>query len=216
MYQSIVHKGLVRNKDGSIAGGLSNAIMHLRKVCNHPYLFMRDYMVDEDLVRISGKFVLLDRMLPKLLAGNHRVLMFSQMVGALNFLEQFIQYRGFTCCRLDGNTSAEDREKRVAEFNSPDSPYFIFLLSTRAGGLGINLATADTVIIFDRCSVYCMLIVECDHCLNHNLSVHAAVCLSILLLLWVDAVTGTLPWMLKLKIAHIESDRRRRCVCSAS
>ena len=150
MYQSIVHKGLVRNKDGVISGGLSNAIMHLRKVCNHPYLFVRDYMVDEDLIRISGKFELLDRMLPKLFAGNHRVLMFSQMVGALNFLEQFLHYRGFACCRLDGNTSAEDREKRVAEFNAPDSPYFIFLLSTRAGGLGINLATADTVIIFDR------------------------------------------------------------------
>jgi len=201
MYQSIVHKGLVRNKDGSIAGGLSNAIMHLRKVCNHPYLFVRDYMVDEDLIRISGKFVLLDRMLPKLLAGNHRVLMFSQMVGALNFLEQFMLYRGFTCCRLDGNTSAEDREKRVAEFNSPDSPYFIFLLSTRAGGLGINLATADTVIIFDRCGIYCMLIVKSDHLM----CAHA-----------VDAVTGTRPWMLKLKIARIESVRRRKCVYSAS
>ncbi|KAJ1441487.1 SNF2 family N-terminal domain-containing protein [Ochromonadaceae sp. CCMP2298] len=148
MYQSIVHKGLNKAKDGP-SGGLSNTIMQLRKVCNHPYLFMRDYNVDEDLIRASGKFALLDRMLPKLKAGGHRVLMFSQMVESMNFIEQFFLHRGYPFCRLDGNTTAEERELRVANFNKEDSPYFIFLLSTRAGGVGINLATADTVIIFD-------------------------------------------------------------------
>lgn len=152
MYQSIVHKGLGRKdgKDGAVAGGLNNAIMQMRKVCNHPYLFLRDYVVDEDLIRASGKFALLDRMLPKLKAGGHRVLMFSQMVESMNFLEQFFLLRGYMFLRLDGNTSADERERRVAVFNAPDSQHFIFLLSTRAGGLGINLATADTVIIFDR------------------------------------------------------------------
>ena len=154
MYQSIVHKGLGVRKDGKAgdapAGGLNNAIMQMRKVCNHPYLFLRDYVVDEDLIRASGKFALLDRMLPKLKAGGHRVLMFSQMVESMNFLEQFFMLRGYQFLRLDGNTSADDRERRVAQFNMPDSQHFIFLLSTRAGGLGINLATADTVIIFDR------------------------------------------------------------------
>jgi SNF2 family DNA or RNA helicase len=124
--------------------------MQMRKVCNHPYLFLRDYCVDEDLIRASGKFALLDRMLPKLKAGGHRVLMFSQMVESMNFLEQFFLLRGYMFLRLDGNTSADERERRVAVFNAPDSQHFIFLLSTRAGGLGINLATADTVIIFDR------------------------------------------------------------------
>jgi SNF2 family DNA or RNA helicase len=150
MYQSIVHKGLGGSKDGAATGGLNNTIMQLRKVCNHPYLFLRDFNVDEDLIRASGKFALLDRMLPKLKAGGHRVLLFSQMVESMNFLEHFFQLRGCASLRLDGSTSADERERRVALFNQPDSPYFIFLLSTRAGGLGINLATADTVIIFDR------------------------------------------------------------------
>eukprot|EP01034_Spumella_vulgaris_P021763 gene21763-27819_t len=150
MYHSITMKGLgVKNGDKDGGGGLNNTIMQLRKVCNHPYLFVRDYAVDEDLVRSSGKFELLDRMLPKLKAAGHRVLLFSQMVELMNFLEQFFLLRGFQYLRLDGNTSSEEREKRMYQFNDPDSPYFIFLLSTRAGGLGLNLATADTVIIFD-------------------------------------------------------------------
>lgn len=148
MYRSITMKGL-SNKDGAF-GGLNNTIMQLRKVCNHPYLFIRDYVIDENLIRAAGKFELLDRMLPKLKAAGHRVLIFSQMVEVMNFLEQFFIYRSFNFLRLDGNTAADEREKRMFAFNDPYSPYFIFLLSTRAGGLGLNLATADTVIIFDR------------------------------------------------------------------
>lgn len=145
MYNSITRKGA-----SDLGGGLNNAVMQLRKVCNHPYLFLRDFHVDENLIRSSGKFELLDRMLPKLLAGGHRVLMFSQMVELMDFLEHFFNHRGFKYLRLDGNTSSEEREKRMATFNAKDSEIFIFLLSTRAGGLGLNLATADTVIIFDR------------------------------------------------------------------
>lgn len=143
MYHSIISKGL--NGDG----GLNNAIMQLKKVCNHPYLFLHDYYIDDYIVRAAGKFELLNRMLPKLKAAGHRVLLFSQMVEVMNVLEQLFTMKGFQFLRLDGNTSSEERERRMFAFNDPASPYFIFLLSTRAGGLGLNLATADTVIIFD-------------------------------------------------------------------
>jgi SNF2 family DNA or RNA helicase len=129
-------------KDGPQWSGLNNVWMQLRKVCNHPYLFLQDYLIDEDLIRCSGKFELLDRMLPKLKAAGHRVLMFSQMTQLMTILEQFFALRGLSYLRLDGGTTSEDREKRMYQFNDPDSPYFIFLLSTRAGGLGLNLATA--------------------------------------------------------------------------
>jgi len=136
--------------DGTIVvQGLNNPVMHMRKVCNHPYLFLNDWAIDEDLVRASGKFELLDRMLPKLAAAGHRVLMFTQMTQLMTIMERFFDMRGIKYLRLDGSTSSEERERRMYMFNDPDSPYFIFLLSTRAGGLGLNLATADTVIIFD-------------------------------------------------------------------
>ncbi|GMF32420.1 unnamed protein product [Phytophthora lilii] len=128
--------------------GLSNVLMQLRKVCNH--LFQTDgYRVDFDIVRSSGKFELLELMLPKLQAAGHRVLMFSQMTQFMHVLEDYFAFRGFRYLRLDGSTSADEREQRMFTFNAPDSPFFIFLLSTRAGGLGLNLATADTVVIFD-------------------------------------------------------------------
>ncbi|KAI9910904.1 hypothetical protein PsorP6_010837 [Peronosclerospora sorghi] len=161
MYRRIQEGGalLMETTDGSgkkmgktkyTSKGLSNVLMQLRKVCNHPYLFQTNgYQIDFDIVRSSGKFELLDRMLPKLKAAGHRVLMFSQMTQLMHILEDYFNYRGFRYLRLDGSTSADEREQRMFMFNAPDSPFFIFLLSTRAGGLGLNLATADTVIIFD-------------------------------------------------------------------
>ncbi|RHY30947.1 hypothetical protein DYB32_003909 [Aphanomyces invadans] len=137
-------------KSSFTAKGLSNILMQLRKVCNHPYLFQtQGYPIDFDIVRSAGKFELLDRMLPKLHAAGHRVLMFSQMTQLMHVLEDYFNYRGFRYLRLDGSTSADEREQRMFMFNAPDSPFFIFLLSSRAGGLGLNLATADTVVIFD-------------------------------------------------------------------
>ncbi|CAH0516533.1 unnamed protein product [Peronospora belbahrii] len=142
--------GKKKGKAKYTSKGLSNVLMQLRKVCNHPYLFQTNgYQIDFDIVRSSGKFELLDRMLPKLKAAGHRVLMFSQMTQLMHVLEDYFNYRGFRYLRLDGSTSADEREQRMFMFNAPDSPFFIFLLSTRAGGLGLNLATADTVIIFD-------------------------------------------------------------------
>lgn len=130
--------------------GMNNVVMQLRKVCNHPYLFSPEgYHTDENIIRSSGKLELLDRMLPKLKAAGHRVLMFTQMTAVMTILEDYFHYRGYLSLRLDGSTPADEREKRMYKFNAPDSPYFIFLLSTRAGGLGLNLASADTVIIFD-------------------------------------------------------------------
>jgi ATP-dependent helicase STH1/SNF2 len=132
------------------ARGLNNVVMQLRKVCNHPYLFSpQGYHIDETIIRSSAKMALLDQMLPKLKRAGHRVLMFTQMTAVMTIMEDYFALRGFLSLRLDGSTPAEEREKRMFKFNSPDSPYFIFLLSTRAGGLGLNLTAADTVIIFD-------------------------------------------------------------------
>lgn len=155
LYRLIHRKTLATVKDavGNVSNvygsGLNNVIMQLRKICNHPYLFLNDFLIDDDLVRASGKFELLDRMLPKLKAAGHRVLMFSQMTQVMTLLERYFEYRRLAFLRLDGSTPADEREKRMFTFNDPDSPYFIFLLSTRAGGLGLNLATADVVILFD-------------------------------------------------------------------
>ena len=147
-------RSLVDSSGASVGNvrGLNNVVMQLRKVCNHPYLFLppgMGYVINEAIVRSSGKFELLDRILPKLKKAGHRVLLFTQMVQIISLLEDYFNFRGYMSLRLDGSTTAEEREKRMYEFNAPDSPYFVFLLSTRAGGLGLNLATADTVIIFD-------------------------------------------------------------------
>lgn len=136
--------------------GLSNMLMQLRKLCNHPFVFeevedqMNPSRMTNDMIwRSAGKFELLDRILPKFRATGHRVLMFFQMTQIMNIMEDFLRLRGITYLRLDGSTKADDRSELLKEFNAPDSPYFCFLLSTRAGGLGLNLQTADTVIIYD-------------------------------------------------------------------
>lgn len=134
---------------------LMNSAMQLRKACIHPYLFL-DSMYPpyepedpEELIRASGKFDLLDRILPKLKAAGHRVLLFSQMTRAMDLLELYFEMRGYNYLRLDGETKTNERPLLLAEFNAPNSEVFLFMLSTRAGGLGLNLQTADTVILFD-------------------------------------------------------------------
>lgn len=144
--------------DGKKTGlrGLSNMLMQLRKLCNHPFVFeevedqMNPNRLTNDLIwRTAGKFELLDRVLPKFEATGHRVLMFFQMTQIMNIMEDFLRYRGTKYLRLDGSTKADDRSELLKLFNAPGSEYQIFLLSTRAGGLGLNLQTADTVIIYD-------------------------------------------------------------------
>ncbi len=134
---------------GASSRSLSNVEMQLRKVCLHPYLFRDAPEPDEGLWRASGKVELLDRILPKLQRTGHRVLLFSQMKQLLDVIALYLEYRGTRYLRLDGDTRAELRQGLLDDFNAPSSPYFMFILTTRAGGLGINLQTADTVIIFD-------------------------------------------------------------------
>lgn len=130
--------------------------MELKKAANHPYLFDGAESRTENneetlkgLVMSSGKMVLLDKLLVRLRSDNHRVLIFSQMVRMLDILSDYMNLRNYQHQRLDGMVASEQRKKSIAHFNAPGSPDFAFLLSTRAGGLGINLETADTVIIFD-------------------------------------------------------------------
>ncbi|GER44714.1 chromatin remodeling complex subunit [Striga asiatica] len=151
-YQQVTEQGRVGLAHGSgRSKSLQNLTMQLRKCCNHPYLFLGDYFMQrsEEIVRASGKFELLDRLLPKLHRAGHRVLLFSQMTKLMTILGDYLSLKGYQFLRLDGTTSTGDRGELLKQFNAPDSPYFIFLLSTRAGGLGLNLQTADTVIIFD-------------------------------------------------------------------
>ncbi|KAK7295103.1 hypothetical protein RJT34_18007 [Clitoria ternatea] len=130
---------------------LNNRCMELRKTCNHPVLnypsfgeFGQDFMV-----KSCGKLWMLDRILIKLQRTSHRVLLFSTMTKLLDILEDYLQWRRLVYRRIDGTTSLEDRESAIVDFNSPDSDSFIFLLSIRAAGRGLNLQSADTVVIYD-------------------------------------------------------------------
>ncbi|XP_041956038.1 probable global transcription activator SNF2L2 isoform X4 [Alosa sapidissima] len=169
LYRHMQGKGILltdgSEKDKKGKGGaktLMNTIMQLKKICNHPYMFQHieesfaehlgfanGIISGPELYRASGKFELLDRILPKLQATNHRVLLFCQMTTLMTIMEDYFGYRNFKYLRLDGTTKSEDRAALLKKFNEPGSQYFIFLLSTRAGGLGLNLQAADTVVIFD-------------------------------------------------------------------
>uniref|UniRef100_A0A8C5C2N8 SWI/SNF related, matrix associated, actin dependent regulator of chromatin, subfamily a, member 5 n=1 Tax=Gadus morhua TaxID=8049 RepID=A0A8C5C2N8_GADMO len=133
---------------------LLNVLMQLRKCCNHPYLFDGaepgpPYTTDLHLAVNSGKMMVLDKLLPKMKEQGSRILIFSQMTRMLDILEDYCMWRNYNYCRLDGQTPHEDRQISINAYNEPNSSKFIFMLSTRAGGLGINLATADVVILYD-------------------------------------------------------------------
>ena len=135
-------------------GRLINMLMQLRKACNHPYLFTGiepgpPYMEGDHLWESCGKLQLLHKLLIRLKAEGHRVLIFTQMTRMMDILEDYCRYSGLEYCRLDGQTNSIIRDENIDAFNAPGSSKFVFLLSTRAGGLGVNLQTADTVIIYD-------------------------------------------------------------------
>ncbi|XP_051504280.1 lymphocyte-specific helicase-like [Myxocyprinus asiaticus] len=140
--------------DAQINLKLQNILMLLKRCCNHAYLIeyplgpSGEYKIDEQLVEASGKFLVLDRMIPELKKRGHKVLIFSQMTSILDILMDYCYLRGYKYSRLDGSMSYTDRDENMKRFSS-DPEVFLFLLSTRAGGLGINLTAADTVIIFD-------------------------------------------------------------------
>ena len=145
------------------AGGhqvsLVNIMMDLKKCCNHPYLFpgaaaeapklQNGAYEVKALTKACGKLILMQRMLRQLADQGHRVLVFSQMTKMLDILEDFLEGENYKYERIDGGITGSLRQEAIDRFNAPGAQQFCFLLSTRAGGLGINLATADTVIIYD-------------------------------------------------------------------
>ncbi|ETO31825.1 hypothetical protein RFI_05292, partial [Reticulomyxa filosa] len=146
-------------KLGAARTSLMNVAMQLRKCCNHPFLIHNveqtmspegtsETMIMENLIRACGKMILLDKLLPKLKMEGHRVLIFSQMTRVLNIIEDFLMYRGYFYERVDGSVTGIERQEAIDRFTINDQ-IFAFLLTTRAGGVGINLMAADTVIIFD-------------------------------------------------------------------
>ncbi|XP_078526362.1 chromodomain-helicase-DNA-binding protein 3 isoform X4 [Lissotriton helveticus] len=149
----------LNSRGGGNQVSLLNIMMDLKKCCNHPYLFPVAAMESPKLpsgayegsalIKSSGKLMLLQKMLRKLKDQGHRVLIFSQMTKMLDLLEDFLDYEGYKYERIDGGITGGLRQEAIDRFNAPGAQQFCFLLSTRAGGLGINLATADTVIIFD-------------------------------------------------------------------
>ncbi|KAJ6323474.1 hypothetical protein OIU76_010893 [Salix suchowensis] len=160
-YQKLLMKRVEENL-GSIgnskARSVHNSVMELRNICNHPYLSQLhadevDTMIPKHflppIIRHCGKLEMLDRLLPKLKATDHRILFFSTMTRLLDVMEEYLTWKQYRYLRLDGHTSGGDRGPLIDRFNQQDSPYFIFLLSIRAGGVGVNLQAADTVIIFD-------------------------------------------------------------------
>lgn len=158
-YQAALFAALEGQLEGVGAKrAVPNALMEARCICNHP-LISRLHVPDGEAalpphplppeVRLCAKTELLDRILLKLKAAGHRVLIFSTMTKALDVLETALEWRGLTFARLDGSTSAERRGALVEAFNAPGSDTFAFLLSVRAGGVGLNLQGADTVIFYD-------------------------------------------------------------------
>ncbi|KZZ86854.1 chromodomain helicase hrp3 [Ascosphaera apis ARSEF 7405] len=161
-YKNILTKNYAALNQGAKGQkqSLLNIMMELKKASNHPYMFpnaeariMEGKSGREDeirsLITSSGKMMLLDQLLAKLKRDGHRVLIFSQMVHMLDILADYMDYRGYSFQRLDGTIGPAERRLSIEHFNASDSTDFCFLLSTRAGGLGINLMTADTVILFD-------------------------------------------------------------------
>ncbi|KAG5023899.1 hypothetical protein JHK85_020241 [Glycine max] len=164
-YKALLQKDLEVVNAGGERKRLLNIAMQLRKCCNHPYLFQGaepgpPFTTGDHLITNAGKMVLLDKLLPKLKERDSRVLIFSQMTRLLDILEDYLMFRGYQYCRIDGNTGGDDRDASIEAFNKPGSEKFVFLLSTRAGGLGINLATADVVILYDSDWLVFLLIVS--------------------------------------------------------
>ncbi|XP_018090747.1 chromodomain-helicase-DNA-binding protein 6 isoform X8 [Xenopus laevis] len=168
-YRAILEKNftfLTKGANQHNMPNLINTMMELRKCCNHPYLingaeekiledFRKRHNPDaldfqlQAMIQAAGKLVLINKLLPKLIAGGHKVLIFSQMVRCLDILEDYLIQRRYTYERIDGRVRGNLRQAAIDRFCKPDSDRFVFLLCTRAGGLGINLTAADTCIIFD-------------------------------------------------------------------
>ncbi|KAK4414628.1 putative helicase CHR10 [Sesamum alatum] len=169
VYVSILRKELPKllalASGASNAQSLNNIVIQLRKACSHPYLFPgiepEPYQEGEHLVQASGKLLILDQLLQRLHDSGHRVLLFAQMTHTLDILQDFLELRKYSYERLDGSIRAEERFAAIRRFSqnsvnksaSADayiSSPFVFLISTRAGGVGLNLMAADTVIFYEQ------------------------------------------------------------------
>jgi SNF2 family DNA or RNA helicase len=162
-YRAILERNFSFLSRGSSVPNLLNTMMELRKCCNHPFLIagaeskiVDDFKIHypnknvfESLIQASGKLVLVDKLLPKLKEKGHKVLIFSQMVKCLDILEDYMRMKGHLYERIDGQVRGTLRQSAIDRFTKPEYERFVFLLCTRAGGLGINLTAADTVIIYD-------------------------------------------------------------------
>ncbi|KAL7751398.1 hypothetical protein RI367_003258 [Sorochytrium milnesiophthora] len=165
-YRAILERNFSMLKKGSkgrdAMPSLINIVMELRKCCIHPYLLhgAEDIITQEAsahtpeeqyrcMIQASGKLVLLDKLLKKLRDGGHKVLIFSQMTKCLDILGDYLRGQNLHYERIDGNIRGTERQAAIDRFSQPDSESFVFLLCTRAGGVGINLTAADTAIIFD-------------------------------------------------------------------
>ena len=163
LYKSLLAKDLgcldkvLRSKSNTSSIGktsLINIVMQLRKCADHPYLFNgvepQPFKEGDHIVNVSGKMVVLDKLITRIKAINEKVLVFCQMTSMLNIIEDYLRYREHLYCRIDGSTDLETRAKYMKMFNMPTSPVFVFLLSTRAGCLGLNLTAANHVIIYQQ------------------------------------------------------------------
>ncbi|KAL7121035.1 hypothetical protein ACP275_02G158900 [Erythranthe tilingii] len=169
VYMSILRKELPKlialASGASNAQSLHNIVIQLRKACSHPYLFPgiepEPFEEGEHLVQASGKLLILDQLLQKLHDGGHRILLFAQMTHTLDILQDFLEMRKYTYERLDGSIRAEERFAAIRSFSQKSVPRsasddacssspFVFLISTRAGGVGLNLVAADTVIFYEQ------------------------------------------------------------------
>ncbi|QCE10903.1 SWI/SNF-related matrix-associated actin-dependent regulator of chromatin subfamily A member 5 [Vigna unguiculata] len=160
-----LHKLLALSSGTSNHQSLQNIVIQLRKACSHPYLFPgiepEPYEEGEHLVQASGKLLILDQLLQKLHYSGHRVLLFAQMTHTLDILQDFLELRKYSYERLDGSIRAEERFAAIRSFSSSSATSgltseaeqngaFVFMISTRAGGVGLNLVAADTVIFYEQ------------------------------------------------------------------
>eukprot|EP00092_Neocalanus_flemingeri_P015825 GFUD01017130.1.p1 GENE.GFUD01017130.1~~GFUD01017130.1.p1 ORF type:complete len:1937 (+),score=754.41 GFUD01017130.1:187-5997(+) len=160
VYKNILTRNFeALNSKGGAQVSLLNIMMELKKCANHPYLLPgpaeeaplapNGLFEISSMIKACGKLTLMTKMLKQLKTEGHRVLIFSQMTKMLDLLEDFLDGVGYKYERIDGGITGTLRQEAIDRFNKPGAEQFVFLLSTRAGGLGINLATADTVIIYD-------------------------------------------------------------------
>ena len=149
---SVLHTGAVGKTR------LVNTLMQLRKCCNHPYLFPGiepgpPFLDGPHLVENAGKLAVVDKLVEKLLVEKkcekNQILIFSQMTKMLDILDDYLRFKQIPHCRIDGSTASSDRQAMIDDFTAPETDKQVFLLSTRAGGLGINLVSANFVFLFD-------------------------------------------------------------------